>query len=155
MRATVITDASFAEHKGGIYTGWAAWVRLDRLPYPVKRSGVLRPEPFPLRNSTHAELYAAINGVAIAHRHGASLVLLQTDCMGVVGVVDGSSREDSPLAVLWRDAMDHAGLSGGAGGPRVKARHVKGHTNKLDSRSYVNRWCDAEAKKHMRKARGF
>ena len=31
----------------------------------------------------------------------------------------------------------------------VEFRHVKAHSGINDSRSYVNEWCDAEAKKQM------
>jgi len=35
----------------------------------------------------------------------------------------------------------------------LEYRHVKGHTRTKDGRSYVNRWCDKAAKRHMRKQR--
>jgi hypothetical protein len=34
--------------------------------------------------------------------------------------------------------------------PRIQFRHVKAHTRAQDARSWVNRWCDREAKIKMR-----
>jgi hypothetical protein len=34
-----------------------------------------------------------------------------------------------------------------------EVRHVKGHSNKKDSRSWVNNWCDEMAGNEMRKQR--
>jgi len=58
-------------------------------------------------------------------------VLAQSDCKGMLGRI--------PKHLY---------------GVRVTTRHVKGHTSNPDARSYVNRWCDREAKKHMREGRG-
>lgn len=37
--------------------------------------------------------------------------------------------------------------------PRHEFRHVKAHNGAPDARSWVNEWCDREAKKWMRKAK--
>jgi len=35
----------------------------------------------------------------------------------------------------------------------VTLRHVKAHTKVSDARSFVNRWCDKQAKKQLRESR--
>jgi ribonuclease HI len=130
MRATVITDASFCPRTGA--GGWAAWIRFDdkRL---VKRSGAFRDLA---KHSTDAEFKAAVNGVLHAAAGGATTVLLQSDNQQVV--------------------QQFAQMVNAAGVPIpcvVKTRHVKGHDGGHTTRSWVNEWCDREAKVHMRAMR--
>lgn len=130
MRATVITDASFcARTQAG---GWAAWIRFEN-NLLIRLSAEFRERP---ADSTEAEAKAALNGVVRAQREGATQVLLQTDCMAVVtGLSLWAKRLGVPI---------HC---------RVTSRHIKGHNGGRTARSWVNEWCDREAKKHMRAMR--
>jgi ribonuclease HI len=147
MRSTVITDASFDRVGSRGYGGWAAWVRLDHLPKPIKKSGAFT--KYPVHNSLQAEVLACVNGIAVALHYGASDILLQTDCVAVVSVINKKAKPTAKALPLVNHALGMINLTG----VRLKARHVKGHTKNPDARSYVNRWCDAEAKKHMRRLR--
>lgn len=143
-RATVITDASYDwNHRVG---GWAAWIRYDGDRGPLCRSGVIKGRP---PNSTHAEVMAALNGIWLATTFsGASSILLQTDCMAVLHLVDKTTRAPD-LLKLWNEAFTLPALNG----LTITARHVKGHGRVHDARTYVNDWCDKYAKQHMREAR--
>ena len=146
MRATVITDASHCpQSKVG---GWAAWVRVDGHPDPIRRHGTFREQP---RTSEHAELYAAANGLYLAQRHGATTVLLQTDCMAVVNAINRDGVVPPLTRTLW-DMWDAAMVLMGWQGD-LRAQHVKGHTTHEEARFYVNRWCDEHAKKAMKAER--
>lgn len=144
----MITDASFSKVKGKTYAGWAAWLRVDGISEPIKRGGAIT--RVPVQNSTTAEVFAAVNGVYLAKHYGATRILLQTDCLAVVAAINGTARPGAPTSALVSAAMGHAGIEN----VLVQARHVKGHTNDPAARSWVNRWCDSEAKRHMRRVRG-
>jgi ribonuclease HI len=147
MRATVIADASFCNLTKRNLAGWAAWVRIDGHPHPIKKSGpILRVE---VLNSTHAEVYAIVNGLAMAVHRGATDVLLQTDCLNVVQAINGEAQAGPKLTAFVLLTLAKVDLEG----VQIRAKHVRGHTGKLDARSYVNDWCDKKAKKHMRTLR--
>lgn len=144
MKATVITDASFCDETKA--AGWAAWVRIDGQAEPIKRYGSFKID---VATSFEAEALAAINGLWIAQQCGATEVLLQTDCLTVVHIVNGITKSQKILK-FWRNARNAANIRT----PKIKAKHVKGHTATDDARSYVNRWCDKNAKRSMVAARG-
>lgn len=89
---------------------------------------------------------AAINGIWLAHTAGASRILLQTDCMAVIQTLSGSIYNER-LRLIWEKARLRYQFGG------IETRHVKGHTQVADKRSWVNRWCDREAGKYMRAQR--
>lgn len=99
-------------------------------------------------NSTEAELMAAINGLWVARREGAQEVLLQSDCQAILLVVDKRSRSER-LNGLWQRALQEHGLRDLS----IRTRHVKGHTTIANSRSFVNRWCDENARQIMKDLR--
>lgn len=138
VRATVITDASF---RGG-YGGWAGWLRIDGHPLPIKESGQLRS----CENSTVAEVMAAANGVWLAAYYGATHILLQSDCMAVIHLTQRLTKSERLLGI-WRELMDRPHMVG----VHVTGRHVKGHGQIKDARTWVNDWCDKNARRHMEK----
>lgn len=153
MRATVITDASFyaPPRRGGKQAetgvgGWAAWVRVDGFSNPIKGHGVIKAKD--LRSSTEAELYAALNGIWLAAKHGGRKILLRTDCMAVIHLTKGLSNS-ARLNQIWHTALDEHDLRELA----IDTAHVKGHGPIFDAASWVNDWCDQKSKLAMRKAR--
>ena len=143
-KATVITDASFCpDTKVG---AWAGWIKMDRPPRPgpIKGSGLLRS----CVDSTEAEVMAAANGCFVAAANGATHLLLQSDCMAVIHLVDGRARADRLLAV-WNCLLARPPLQG----VYITARHVKGHGKVHNARTWVNDWCDRTAYGIMREAR--
>jgi len=141
--ATVITDASHCGETDA--AGWAAYIRVDGQRAPIKAHGMFRQ---PVTDSTKAEMLASINGLWLAEKGGAETMLLQTDCLAVVNLINGNVR-DSPLRMLFIDACEYACINPA----NVRARHVRGHTQVRDARSHVNRWCDRYARKAMRRMR--
>ena len=144
-RATLITDASF-DHRFKV-GGWAAWIRADGDGgRPFCRSGPLKG---PIPSSTIAEVRAALNGVWLARtQFGATHVLLQSDCSAVIDLVEGRVKAQQ-LLDLWRDAFTRPDMQG----VLLSARHVKGHGEIKDRRTYVNDGCDRYARQHMEKER--
>lgn len=140
--ATAITDASFCHQTRS--AGWAAWIRIDGHHAAIKAAGQTKVKPL---NSTFAEIYAALNGIWLAHHHGAEAVLIQTDCMTVVHLVN-SRCKNVDMVRLWASGRALIPVA-------VKARHVKGHNlHKVkDARTFVNDWCDKQAYFHMEQGR--
>jgi ribonuclease HI len=147
LKATVITDASYCHTTQA--GGYGAWITMDsgtQVPLRVRKGGRLKGYP---SNPAHAELLAALNGMWFAYTRGARRLLLQTDNLAVVHIINGqvgpkqrSLRDEyvAAQATHFADAVIHA-------------RHVKGHSRTQDARSFVNRWCDHEAGVHMRALR--
>lgn len=138
-RATIITDASFCHRTKA--AGWAAWVRIDGRPDPIKKYAEFRQ---PVESAQEAEMLAAINGLWLAAQHGATVALVQTDCLAVVHMLDGKTKRKD-LIHKFNRAVGRAGVAH----VQFSGRHVKGHTSTDDARSYVNRWCDNRAKTAM------
>lgn len=133
LGATVISDASFC-HKT-FAAGWAVWVRVDGVSDPITQSGTFHKRP---STSTEAEMLAALNGIWLASRRGATKILVQSDAQAVVDIINRPRSH-----YFWLGVQK-------AIGPNLilRAAHVKGHTLINDSRSFCNR-CDAEARKAM------
>lgn len=147
LRATVITDASYCPKTRS--AGYGAWITMDSgtsVPLRIRKGGRLKGYP---NNPAHAELLAALTGLWYAYKQGARILLLQTDNMEVVAVIKGRAGAPSNLLTMqYREALAEVFV-----GASISARHVKGHTTIQDARSYVNRWCDAQAGIHMRSLR--
>lgn len=134
-RATVNTDASWCPNtKAG---GWAAWVAIDG-GTRLKHAGQFHRRP---KSSGEAEYWALLNGAWLAARHGATELLLQSDCTGALAKV--VKRHEPEVAALHELCE---GLS-------IRTKWVKAHTHKGTARHWVNDWCDRQAKKHMKRQR--
>ena len=143
-RATVICHASLCHRsKAG---GWATWINVNGPAgehVRIKESGTFKRRP---KTSTHAEQLSCMIGIWLAYQNGARDILVQTDCLSLVterGYIGAQGAREFRMATVdyWPEASVHW-------------RHVKGHTAGEDARSWVNNWCDAHAKRHMRKQRG-
>lgn len=147
MKATVISDASFCnQDKSNPLGGWAAWVRVDGWPAPIKGFGTIGDKR--LRSSSDAEVMAALNGMWLARRYGGQQVLVRSDCMTVVDLIEGRVRSERLLAI-WRSALQREDMQG----ITLRAQHVKGHGVIHSAATWVNDWCDRNAKNAMRMAR--
>lgn len=138
IKATVISDASFDPHTKA--AGWAAWVTIDG-PIRIKQYGLIKKV---CHTSNDAEMYALLNGIAMAMHTQPEIHTLwvQTDCAAVLHSIELGRRNFYDLYETL-EKRPHV----------LIPRHVKGHTNTKDARSFVNRWCDEHAGKVMRKER--
>jgi len=147
VTATVISDASFYEEgrppKQRTFGGWAAYVRIDGNPKPVKGYGSIHSSTEKL-TSTTCEMFAAINGIWLAKQNGASQVLVRSDCMAVIGAITGGNLTNR-MRHIWVRSLAHAKCLDVA----LRAHHVRGHTEAVDAASWVNDWCDRHARKGM------
>jgi ribonuclease HI len=149
MNITINTDASYCHHTGA--GGFACWIVCDigRLKY----SGVLKNA----NSAIDAELMAIANAVYLLSKSKFNNgkidnIFINTDCKPAIEKI-GCKKDHKigryiakRLKKIYRENQANK-ISNN---PRTKIKHVKAHTNNTDSRSWVNNWCDVEAKTQMK-----
>lgn len=146
---TINTDASFCNDTHA--SGYAFYAICDT--FKIMKSGNFKKKP---RNATEAELFCIGNAIAT--------VLKQPELPKSNYIVVNSDSEISlyKLSVEqervkknWLGVMQIRTLAGtlrrkcNTPKKNLNYRHVKAHSDVKDSRSWVNEWCDKEAKKWM------
>lgn len=148
IHATVICDASFDSNNVHRPAGWAAWVRVDGYPNPIKGWGSIK---YKCQNSTDAEAYAALNGIWLACSRGAAHVLVRSDCQTIDHLIRGTCQSQR-LIKLWADGL--ATVAATHGRPVLRSEWVKAHGDKNRHRAaWVNDWADKKARAGMRAQR--
>lgn len=141
---TINTDASFSPQTN--IGGYAFYIVCDH--FKVRKSGKFKNKP---KNSLDAEIMAIGNAFHhLLNRNDlpkTKWLIVNTDCTYAINSIrnsiPGRSKE---VFILWQKLISKVESK------KNKFRHVKAHSGKDDARSYVNEWCDKEAKKHMREA---
>lgn len=155
MLATLIADASFAIHSEHKSAGWCAYVVRDgsRRYYGGSFHA-------PMVNNVTAECGAIVNGVWSAlkanHIQYGDRLIIQTDCMAAIHHLTNCYPE-SALANAKRRAHVQQiielyatlGALLEVNGLTHEFRHVRGHTNAQNSRSFVQGQCDRIARRYM------
>lgn len=147
---TINTDAS--HHNFHKVSAWAYWIRSDH--YLVKQSGYLE-EPVP--NSSVAEILTIEKALKRIHKmikkepflkhhrqNGRIRLVINTDSMWCIQALNGNVKRSRHLKYVRRVKKFTQGFE-------IDMRHVRSHTGKDDARSWVNDWCDAQAKRLVRK----
>lgn len=139
---TINTDASF--HPIKKTSGYAFYIKTD--DFTIKSSGGFRKqEP---KNIAEAEIMCIGNAVHhalnLAKLPKVDFIIINTDCMAAINAI---KKGNDGLGGKVKDMI--AALALRCGGAKYKVKHVRAHTNKDDSRSWVNNWCDKHAKKEM------
>lgn len=142
MIITLYADASYAKGIGG----GAYWAKADGATdcgmFPI----------FDSKDSGEAEtvtvLHAALltlEGPQFALIRYNALLVIVCDCMSVKHYMEGERRiyDRNPTIKSLRARLDAMTARLGI---RVKVNHVKAHTGRKDRRSWVNDWCDRNAK---------
>lgn len=165
MLITIFADASYCPETRAC--GWGAWAKADAWGSGVTYGGPIRSCP---ENAAEAEMMAMANAVAVLHSKGllkdVTAMMLQSDCLRVLQIIlqalpDALIKNHDESAEILRSRMSLSLIESIAvdflrqccpGGVRVFVRHVKGH-RKGDGRNWVNRQCDAIARKYMMERR--
>lgn len=96
------------------------------------------------------EIMAIANALAFIDNNkesfeGTTRIIMNTDCQSVADVINGKGKfkkkDKKELIAFIRKKL---------GNIPFEARHVKAHTSKKDSRSFVNRWLDKHARMHVK-----
>lgn len=134
---TVLTDASWCPHEK--VGGWAVWIVMNGERF--KRFDAFFEK---LESAKEAEIKAILNGLYIAKRVFAPEAYhVVSDCVHAMKELQGTGATQE-----WRNKMLEI-----TGESKVTYKHVKAHTSNDDKRSYVNNWCDFQAKMAMRSLR--
>lgn len=107
-----------------------------------------------VESSHTAEMLAVCNSLFVALREGlvqdGDHVLMQTDCKAAINAFENNRPTKMPqegeALRFFRDLRKERTLS-------VSFRHVKGHTDRKETRYVTNNLCDQRAKDGMRIAR--
>jgi len=150
MIVTINTDASFSKkHSRGTF---AFWIICNR--FKIQNSGILRKK---CSRPEIAEFRSIINAVHVLGKQdckGVSKIIINTDCLNVIHLINKDKKAiskyqlqsfGSMLVYRFEEVLRSAKLHK----VPVEMRHVKSHTGAEDARSYVNEWCDTEAKKQI------
>lgn len=149
MLCTINTDASFnRDHRVGGYAFWAV-----SNAFRITKSGSFRAK---CTDSTDCEIKCIINALmTVLHGcQGVTKVIVNTDSMNAIHIL----TNDKPSQIRWAGGVKknskyrvayHKVLHGAKSRPVIEFRHVKAHSDNTDARSWVNDWCDREAKKAM------
>ena len=148
---TINTDASFhPEKKVG---GYAFYIICDF--FKITKSAKFKANP---KNSLQAELWCIANAIAILLKQpdlpATPLIVINTDCLyGIERVKRKSLDEDGKtIFFLLKKLKKATSNDSKCIFTKHEFRHVKAHNGAPDKRSWVNEWCDANAKIQMREA---
>ena len=145
MLVTINTDASFHNNsKLGAYAFWAI-----SNEFKITKSGVFKK---PCNSSQDAEAKCIINAlkvVLLAHK-GISKIVINTDSLHSAIILQGGIRRPDTIK-RWKSITKvYKELIGNFPNVKIEFRHVKAHSGTRDARSYVNEWCDRQAKKQLK-----
>ena len=151
MLVTINTDASF--HLNLKYGAYAFWAICN--DFKITKSGVFRNK---CRNPDDAEAKCIINAlkvVLLVHK-GITKVIVNTDSLNAIALIT-DNREHVKKYIgnnqkMWKYLRTayNVILHDYKTNVQVEFRHVKAHSGINDKRSYVNEWCDSEAKRQLR-----
>lgn len=152
MIVTVNTDASCVEGFGG----YAFWIVCDA--GKIQKAGKLKSKS---KNTTLFEMMCIANALyTLLHSKFTPItkIIINTDSQSSIDFLTFSKTNATEacrkLAEECYFTMLELCLKNGKSIRDVKKfiefRHVKAHTKNKDKRSYVNEWCDKEAKKYAK-----
>jgi ribonuclease HI len=145
---TINTDASFSpEKKVG---GYAFYIVCDL--FKIQKGGMFKCSP---KTSIEAEMMCMANALHTLLNQpelpSTKLIVINSDCLHSFEKIKLKSQSEvgKKVAQILRQLRLKTSIKGNIK-PLYEFRHVKAHSGKNDARSFVNEWCDKEAKKWMR-----
>lgn len=149
MYLTVNTDASY--HKETWIWTYAYWIKWENLFY--KWSWVFKEK---VSSSTEAETRAIMVAVWLLQRSNFKFkkIIFNRDNINAhhLKTKRGNTSINKvrwDLRQMLKDLYKINGVGHRTHNSHYEYRHVRAHTNKDDSRSYVNDWCDRQCKKQL------
>ena len=140
---TIFSDASFDPTTGA--AGIAFWVKDNE-----KTERASKGLTFTVSSSGEAECFALGTAIKYALRefsvHPGDRISIQSDSMEALELLEGKRTAKFTIIGDVLSEVEQSGVT-------LHTKHVKGHQGKISPRHAVNVWCDAEAKKAMRKCR--
>lgn len=147
MIVTINTDASFHKEKRiGAYAFWAV-----SNEFKIQKSGVFKAK---CKNSDDAEIKCILNALKVvlyAHT-GITKVIINTDSLNAIAIITNDKKHLRKYRVNDYKNLRihyHVLIHGQKNKCEIEFRHVKAHSNETTARSYVNDWCDTQAKQRL------
>jgi ribonuclease HI len=144
---TINTDASYSiQQKCG---GYAFYIVCDS--FKIQKSGYFKIHP---ENPMEAEMMCIANALHVLLHQKAlpktNFIIINSDCLNCFVRISKNSKDKlgRMIAKLIRQIREKTTIKGSL--PKYEFRHVKAHNGTQDARSWVNDWCDKEAKKWMK-----
>lgn len=144
---TINTDASWHPiHKAG---GYAFYIVCDL--FKIQKAGMFKINP---SNSMDAEMMCMANALHTVLKQPElpqiKMIVINSDCLFSFERI-GLKKEGIGRVVAKKlKELRRATAINGLIYPKFEFRHVKAHSGTPDARSWINDWCDKEAKKYMR-----
>jgi ribonuclease HI len=147
MLVTINTDASF--HPILKYGAYAFWAICN--DFKITKSGVFRKK---CQTPDDAEAKCIINALTVilkSHK-GISKIIINTDSLNAIAYLTKDTFHISKygLSLSKMRQFQQCLTILPINKTKIEYRHVKAHSGINDTRSYVNEWCDYEAKKQLR-----
>lgn len=150
MLVTINTDASF--HPNLKYGAYAFWAICD--DFKITKSGVFRRKCI---DPDDAESKCIINALTVVLKSHTDItkIIVNTDSLNAIAYLTKDKKHVSKYRLSaskmrqFQQCLLDLKIPASV---KIEYRHVRAHTGLNDSRSYVNEWCDMEAKKQLRKA---
>ncbi len=153
MIITINTDASFYHLNSGRtkFGGYAFWITCNEGRF--KKSG-------PIKNpvsSLDCELKAIANSLVylekVAKNLGFASLVINTDCKPAMTHIERKNLSDPVVKSIHntlRKILNTANYM-----KYVKFKHVKAHSGTKTARTYVNDWCDKEARREAKNSKSL
>lgn len=153
MLCTINTDASFHPiHKVGAYAFWAV-----SNEFKIQKAGYLRDL---CKDPTEAEINCIINAfhVIVNSNSNITKIIFNTDSKNAISVFENQRKQIHKYNLFrWKDKRKkfkglikhYRNITKSNRNIEVEFRHVKAHSGVKDARSYVNEWCDKNAKTYL------
>lgn len=150
MLVTINTDASFHhELKYGSYAFWAVCNN-----FKITRSGAFKKTCL---SSDDAESKCIINAIkcVLTTKEPITKIIVNTDSLNAIALIKGDTHHIRRYITRSKTKFKHIKNAFmevmRKHQVKIEFRHVKAHSGVDDKRSYVNEWCDKQAKKELRK----
>lgn len=147
MNITINTDASFcSKTKAAAFAFYIVGTGIK-----ITGSGVFKAD---VKNSEVAETMAIGNAIHALLAKDIKIdkvyyIIINTDCLTAINKLStGKGLGTHKKVRILKEKLVKRYKP-----KRFEFRHVKAHNGAPDARSWVNDWCDREAKRHMRKER--
>lgn len=145
MLCTINTDASFhPEYKVGAFAFWSV---CDQ--FRIQKAGFLRDF---VKNPDEAEIKCIINALKVTLNSDKTIskIIINTDSLNAKAVFENDKKHVQKYGLKkWRRLEKMFSNLVKKHNVSYEIRHVKAHTGDDNARSYVNEWCDKNAKYYL------
>lgn len=149
MIITINTDASFCpDTKFGAY---AFWIVSNQ--FKIQKSAILKKT---CKTSHEAELKCILNAiVTIKNEIGTNKIVINTDSMNSIYILTNDRNMIDKYRLTWGKPYHkmYKAIIKRYKQCSIEFRHVKAHQDTSTARTWVNDWCDSQAKQQLKIAR--